>query len=72
MDGKPIEGVSHIIYPHFSIKNKLLYQIVKKNNECIELLLVPRPFVKHVLQLAHSHLLGAHLGVEKTLKRIKS
>ncbi|KAJ8356682.1 hypothetical protein SKAU_G00194760 [Synaphobranchus kaupii] len=37
-----------------------------------ELLLVPRPFIPSVLQLAHTHLLGAHLGVEKTLERIKT
>jgi len=38
----------------------------------LELLLVPRPFISSVLQLAHSHMLGAHLGVEKTLERIKA
>ncbi|KAJ8359251.1 hypothetical protein SKAU_G00157760 [Synaphobranchus kaupii] len=37
-----------------------------------ELLLVPRPFIPSVLQLAHTHLLGAHLGAEKTLERIKT
>ena len=37
-----------------------------------ELLLVPRPFIPSVLRLAHSHQLGAHLGVEKTLERIKA
>ncbi|KAJ8364561.1 hypothetical protein SKAU_G00133920 [Synaphobranchus kaupii] len=37
-----------------------------------ELLLVPRPFIPSGLQLAHTHLLGAHLGVEKTLERIKT
>ncbi|KAJ8376906.1 hypothetical protein SKAU_G00074860 [Synaphobranchus kaupii] len=37
-----------------------------------ELLLVPRPFIPSVLQLAQTHLLGAHLGVEKTLERIKT
>ena len=72
VDGKAIEGVGLITYPHFAIKNKLLYQVVKRNDECVELLLVPRPFVQSVLQLAHSHLLGAHLGVEKTLDRIKA
>ncbi|KAJ8353788.1 hypothetical protein SKAU_G00213550 [Synaphobranchus kaupii] len=36
-----------------------------------ELLLVPHPFIPSVLQLAHTHLLGAHLGVEKTLERMK-
>ncbi|KAJ8364120.1 hypothetical protein SKAU_G00129510 [Synaphobranchus kaupii] len=37
-----------------------------------DLSLVPRPFIPSVLQLAHTHLLGAHLGVEKTLERIKT
>ena len=58
--------------PHFSIKKKLLCQVVKKNDECMVLLLVPRPFVPSVLQFAHSHLLGVHLGVEKTLDQIKA
>ena len=30
----------------------------------------PKPFRPTVLQLAHTHLLGAHLGVEKTKDRI--
>ncbi|KAJ8375046.1 hypothetical protein SKAU_G00056260 [Synaphobranchus kaupii] len=33
---------------------------------------MPRPFIPSVLQLAHSHQLGAHPGVEKTLERIKA
>jgi len=32
--------------------------------------LVPKRYVPKVLYLAHSHLLGAHLGVEKTYDRI--
>ena len=71
VDGKPTKGVNQITYPHFSIKKKLLYQVVKKNDECMELLLVPCPFVQSVLQLAHSHLHGAHLGVENTLAGLR-
>ena len=62
VDGKAIEGVGLITYPHFAIKNKLLYQVVKRKDECVELLLVPRPFVQSVLQLAHSHLLGGSVS----------
>ena len=62
VDGKAIEGVGLITYPHFAIKNKLLYQVIKRKDECVELLLVPRPFVQSVLQLAHSHLLGGSVS----------
>uniref|UniRef100_A0A8D0DEN8 Gypsy retrotransposon integrase-like protein 1 n=1 Tax=Sander lucioperca TaxID=283035 RepID=A0A8D0DEN8_SANLU len=48
----------------------LLYQVVKKNAEVHEQLLVPQPYRATVLNLAHTHPLGAHLGVEKTKERI--
>ncbi|XP_069371637.1 uncharacterized protein [Paralichthys olivaceus] len=57
-------------YPHFAVKNGLLYQVVKANETVREQLLVPQPHRSTVLQLAHTHLLGAHLGVEKTKERI--
>ena len=36
----------------------------------MEQLLVPKPHCHTVMQLAHTHILGAHLGVEKTKERI--
>ena len=72
VDGQLINGVRQITYPHFAIKNALLYQVIQKSGVMHELLLVPRPFIPSVLRLAHSHQLGAHLGVEKTLERIKA
>ena len=57
-------------YPHFAVKNGLLYQIVQKSGKVIEQLLVPQPHRSTVLQLAHTHLLGGHLGVEKTKERV--
>ncbi|KAJ8353326.1 hypothetical protein SKAU_G00208930 [Synaphobranchus kaupii] len=72
VDDRLIEGVRQIIYPHFAIKKSLLYQVIQKARVIQELLLVPRPFIPSVLQLAHSHQLGADLGVEKTLERIKA
>ena len=35
-----------------------------------EQLVVPRPYVSQVLFMAHSHLLGAPLGMNKTRERI--
>lgn len=72
IDGRLVEGVRQRVYPHFAIKNALLYQVVRKASGTSDLLLVPRPFIPTVLRLAHTHQLGAHLGVEKTLERIKA
>ncbi|XP_075949073.1 uncharacterized protein LOC142951429 [Anarhichas minor] len=57
-------------YPHFSVKNGLLYQVTRSQDLVVEQLLVPQPHRPTVLQLAHTHLLGAHLGVEKTKERV--
>ena len=35
-----------------------------------EQLVVPRPYVSKVIFMAHSHLLGAHMGMDKTRDRI--
>ena len=72
VDGQRLNGVSNLSYPYFAIKKKLLYQLVWVNGEQRDLLLVPRPFVDTVLHLAHTHLMGAHLGVEKTLERVRA
>lgn len=45
---------------------------MKNNDECVELFLVPHPFVQTVLQSVPSHILGAQLRKEKTLDRIKA
>ena len=57
-------------YPHFAVSRGLVYQVVKNNYEVYEQLLVPQPHRATVLNLAHTHPLGAHLGVEKTKERI--
>ena len=36
----------------------------------MEQLIVPRSYVSKVLYMAHSHLLGAHLGMDKTRDRV--
>ena len=70
VDGVPMEGVSTTTYPHFAMKNGLLYRVTKVGEEVIEQLLVPKPYILKVLYLAHTHVLGAHLGTEKTYDRI--
>ncbi|KAK6321825.1 hypothetical protein J4Q44_G00088010 [Coregonus suidteri] len=70
VDGQLLPGVSDWRYPHFQIKNNLLYQVSCQQGELREVLLPPRRYVGTVLQLAHTHLLGVHLGMEKTRERI--
>lgn len=70
IEGKPQEGVSPPSYPYFMVKNGLLYRICQVHGEEVEQLLVPRAYIPKVLYLAHTHLLGAHLGGEKTYERV--
>jgi hypothetical protein len=70
VDGVLLPGVSDRRYPHFAIKHNLLYQVAKHNGYTKDLLLIPSQYVRTVMQLAHTHLLGAHLGIEKTRERI--
>ena len=72
VDGTQLPGVCKWRYPHFAIKHNLLYQVVKHNGETKDLLLITTQYISTVLQLAHIHLLGAHLGMEKTRERIGS
>ena len=68
VDGQLLPAVSDWQYPHFQIKNNLLYQVSRQQGGLREVLLLPRWYVGTVLQLAH--LMGAHLRMEKTQERI--
>ena len=71
VDGALQSGVSALNHPYFCVKKGLLYRGVReRGGGTIEQLLVPKPFVSRVLYLAHSHQLGAHLGVKKTYDRV--
>ncbi|KAK5901327.1 hypothetical protein CgunFtcFv8_026212 [Champsocephalus gunnari] len=72
IEGKPVPGVGELTCPHFLIKNNLLYYAKEVEGQRRDLLVVPKQYVSTVLHLAHSHVLGAHLGVEKTRQRIGS
>lgn len=57
--------------PYFCIRTGLLYRGCKdRSGKIIEQLSVPKSHVSRVLHLAHSHQLGAHLGVQKTYDRV--
>jgi hypothetical protein len=62
--------VSPLPSPHFSTRGGLLYRVIEIGGVVREKLVVPRPYVNRVLFMAHSHLLGAHLGMDKTRERI--
>ncbi|XP_064172116.1 uncharacterized protein LOC135243909 [Anguilla rostrata] len=55
---------------YFSVRKGLLYYNTTRRGEVRELLVLPSQYVATVLQLAHTHILGAHLGVQKTLERV--
>lgn len=70
IDGVLIYPDVTLAYPHIAMQNNLLYQVDKQGEDIVEQLIVPKPFRKMVLDLAHGHLLGGHLGMEKTKERI--
>ncbi|XP_067393195.1 SCAN domain-containing protein 3-like, partial [Emydura macquarii macquarii] len=70
IDGVPVEGRARGPGPYFLVKGDLLYRATEISGERVLQLLVPRKHQNAVLSLAHSHLFGGHLGVEKTLARI--
>ncbi|XP_039608797.1 uncharacterized protein LOC120528708 [Polypterus senegalus] len=57
--------------PCFVLENDLLYRVAEHEGEVRKLLLVPRTYRREVCELAHAHLLDAHLRAEKTLEQIK-
>ncbi|XP_035266158.1 uncharacterized protein LOC118223565 isoform X2 [Anguilla anguilla] len=70
IDGMPRPGVSETTPPYFLIEQGLLYRVSRVKEERVHQLLVPKTYISKVLYLAHTHLLGAHLGAEKTYERI--
>uniref|UniRef100_A0A8C5PW96 Gypsy retrotransposon integrase-like protein 1 n=1 Tax=Leptobrachium leishanense TaxID=445787 RepID=A0A8C5PW96_9ANUR len=57
-------------FPHFAVNNDLFYRVSEIRGEIVEQLLVPQPYQRMVLDLAHNDALGGHLGAEKTEARI--
>ena len=69
-DGQTRDSVSSLPHPHFSTRGALLYRVVERDGAVTEQLVIPRPYVSKVLYMAHTHLLGAHLGMDKTRDRV--
>ena len=70
IEGATQGGVSAPSAPYFAIKGGLFYRVCQVWGEEVHQLLVPRPYITKVLYLAHTHLLGAHLGMEKIYERV--
>ena len=47
-----------------------MYRVAKGEGGVREQLVVPRAYVSKILYMAHTHLLGAHLGMDKTRERV--
>ena len=69
-DGQVRDSVSTLPHPHFCTRSGLLYRVVEREGAVMEQLVLPRPYVSKVLFMAHTHVLGAHLGMDKTRDRI--
>uniref|UniRef100_A0A8C5QMW5 Gypsy retrotransposon integrase-like protein 1 n=1 Tax=Leptobrachium leishanense TaxID=445787 RepID=A0A8C5QMW5_9ANUR len=70
MEGKVVDPDKPLGFPYFKVENNLLYRVDKKGEEEVEQLLVPQSHRNTVLELAHSHVLGGHLGTDKTRERV--
>lgn len=70
VNGAPQEPGADERYPHFAMNGNLLYRVTKVREELVEQLVVPKPYRRMVMDLAHSHVLGGHLGADKTLERV--
>ncbi|KAL0194996.1 hypothetical protein M9458_008568, partial [Cirrhinus mrigala] len=57
--------------PYFIVQNGLLYCVAQRRGEEKQLLVVPKTKTETILELAHSHPLAGHLGVQNTTQRIR-
>lgn len=56
----------------FVVKRGVLYRKVEDGSQTSDQLIVPQSSREAVMHLAHSALMGGHLGIKKTLSRIES
>ena len=70
IDGELVNPDERVALSYFIIERDLLYRVPQRIEDTIEQLVVPKPYRKMVLELAYGHILGGHLGAEKTQERI--
>ncbi|KAG8538400.1 hypothetical protein GDO81_022717, partial [Engystomops pustulosus] len=70
INGVPQHPGADKLFPRVVVNQELLYRIDKVHGETREQLMVPQPYRQMVLDLAHKHVMGGHLGTTKTLERI--
>ncbi|KAI2644739.1 Gypsy retrotransposon integrase-like protein 1 [Labeo rohita] len=70
IEGKEAQPGPHPL-PHFIVQNGLLYCVAQQRGEEKLLLVVLHTKTETVLELAHSHPMAGHLGVENPVQRIR-
>uniref|UniRef100_A0A803KFP0 Gypsy retrotransposon integrase-like protein 1 n=1 Tax=Xenopus tropicalis TaxID=8364 RepID=A0A803KFP0_XENTR len=70
INGEPQFPGAESVFPRMVLNQDLLYQVSKIRGEIIEQLVVPQQYRRVVLDMAHRHVLGGHLGVDKTADRV--
>ena len=57
----------------FEVKDGVLYRFYKSTQgKTLKQVMVPEPLRERVMDVAHSSIMGAHMGVQKTMDKIKS
>uniref|UniRef100_A0A8C5Q8W6 Gypsy retrotransposon integrase-like protein 1 n=1 Tax=Leptobrachium leishanense TaxID=445787 RepID=A0A8C5Q8W6_9ANUR len=71
-NGHVLDALKHSQFPHFMLRDELLYRVCKHPNtgDLCEQILVPKGYRRQLLQLSHSIPLAGHLGREKTLAHL--
>lgn len=69
IEGKAVRPGPHPV-PHFIVRIGLLYCVALRRGE-EKTLLVPQTKTETVMELAHSHPMAGHLGVQNNIQRIR-
>ena len=57
----------------FEMKLDVLYRVCNKGDDKqTSQIMVPEPLRDHVMKLSHDSIMGGHLGINKSLERIKA
>ncbi|XP_058869672.1 uncharacterized protein LOC131720990 [Acipenser ruthenus] len=72
IEGKDVDGIGTLVYPHFVVEGHLLYRVnpAPGTGQPVKQLMVPPSCRPEVMRLAHDVPFAGHLGVDKTRDRI--